>query len=487
MSIQAQDETPSSKDWNGLPAPTVLGRVKGLVALAAFGLDPVGALDRHLMPLGRAVEIARFGKSEKRALFLWGPEYNRQFLLRSKSMRTAGLWPLKSTPDSAQRSLSHHPLKAYGPEHAAFDDLIDPYFNKSTIERRGREIRSMIVDDIEHWAAGVHDFYALARRSTERVAFTLLFGADERGRFNTFSDRLHDYHRANWMAGAHAFPVNWPGTAYRNGLRQAEALQAYLYAWIDEAEQRGGSEFVMQRLADGRGAGGCPFSREDKASLIAMLSWLAYETTATALSWAVFLLAQHPAVMADLIDEVSPLGSSEDAERLLSLPLLDAVLKEAMRLIAPVPVISFRMAQHDEVAGQRFVAGSRFFVVPHLTHRLPDIYPAPDRFRPGRWFSIKPTAYEYLPFGGGQRRCPGYWLAMANLKFALAALLARFRPRVADGARVDRMYAVVTMPKNGLPIELVPLDRGAPARLSERVSGSIFDLFTPEPDRSVRY
>jgi cytochrome P450 len=483
MSAKAQ----SVKDWSPLPAPTVLGRLQSMRVLGAFGLDPVGALNRHFLPLGRAVETTRFGSSERRALFMWGPEYNRQFLLRSKSMRTSGLWPLKSPPGTAQRSLSHHPLKAYGPEHAAFDDLIDPYFNRLAIEQRGNDIQSMIVDEIGRWQGGVHDFYALARRCTERVAFSLLFGTDESGRFNELSDRLHGYHRANWSAPAHIFPFNLPGTPYREGLRQAEALQAYLHSWMEAAEHGSGSQFVFQRLSDGRGANGCPFSMDDKAGLIAMLSWLAYETTATALSWAVFLLAQHPAILSDLIDELSGRGEGGDADALLSLPLLDAVVKEAMRLIAPVPLISFRMAQHDEVAGQRFPAGSRFYVLPHLTHRLPDIYPQPDRFRPGRWFSIKPTAYEYLPFGGGQRRCPGFWLAMTNLKLALAAMLARFHPVVPDRARIDRMYAVVTMPKNGLPIALVPRHDGVPTRLAQSVSGSIFDLFTPEPDRAVRY
>jgi cytochrome P450 len=472
------------KDWSGLPPPAILGRAKGLRALAAFSLDPVGALDRHFMPLGQAVEITRIGRSKRRGLFMWGPEYNRKFLLRSKDMHTSGLWPLKSPPGSAQRSLSYHPLKAFGAEHAAFDELIDPYFNRSVIERQSKEIRSLIDFEIDQWAPGIYDFYELARRCMERVAFVLLFGVDESGRFNELSDRLHEYHRANWTRSAIAFPINFPGTPYREGMRQAEALQAFLYSWIGESDRSNKSKFIFRSLSESGVANGCPFSRENKAGLVAMLSWLAYETTATALSWAVFLLAQHPAILEDLIDELSARDSEQDV---LSLPLLDAVIKESMRLIAPVPLISFRMAADDEIAGQHFPAGSRFYVLPHLTHRLPDTYAAPDRFRPGRWFNIKPTAYEYLPFGGGQRRCPGYWLAMTNLKFALAAILERFRPAVPDRARIDRMYAVVTMPKNGLPIELVPRDRGAPARLSQSLSGSIFDLFTPEPDRPVRH
>ncbi|HXP06672.1 MAG TPA: hypothetical protein VN808_21335, partial [Stellaceae bacterium] len=68
---------------------------------------------------------------------------------------------------------------------------------------------------------------------------------------------------------------------------------------------------------------------------------------------------------------------------------------------------------------------------------------------------------------------------------ALAMMLSRFRPRVPAGARIDRMYAVVTMPKNGLPLDLLPRDQNVAVSTSGSHLGSIYDLFTPEPDRPV--
>jgi cytochrome P450 len=240
-------------------------------------------------------------------------------------------------------------------------------------------------------------------------------------------------------------------------------------------------------LATPRG-NGCPYSEHTTASTVALVSWLAFETTATVLSWTVLLLAQHPAILSDLADELSAHDSAAAGSAgLLSLPLLDAVVREAMRLITPVPVISFRMGANGEIAGQHFAENSRFYVLPFLTHRKPDLYPESDRFRPERWFSVKPSPYEYLPFGGGQRRCPGYWLAMVNLKVVLNEVLRRFRPSFPAGARVDRKYAVVLMPKSGVPIELVPTERYDRAKIVPSASGSIFDLFVPEPDRPVRH
>lgn len=336
-------------------------------------------------------------------------------------------------------------------------------------------------------AAGGHDFYTLARRCTERVAFDLLFGPQESERFAVFGDLLHEYHQANWVPAALVFPADLPGTAYRKALARAEALRSYLFTWMKQHREAGHSGTLLHTLDNAKGLDGCPLSRERVAGTAAMLAWLSYETMATAFSWTALLLAQHPAVLADLGDEVDALGPLEnvDAEKLLSSPLLDAVIKESMRLVTPVPFMSFRMAADGEIADQAFVRGSRFYVVSHLTHRLPELYQAPDRFRPGRWFSIKPSPYEYMPFGAGQRRCPGTWLAMTNLKLAVAALVSRFRPRVPAGARIDRMYAVVTMPKNGVPLDLVPRLGEALSRSNGSCSGSIFDLFTPEPERAV--
>jgi len=439
------------------------------------------------MPAGRVIEITAMRRGKSRQLFMYDPDYNRQFLLNTRNTQIAQLWPAAPRHSAAQRELRTQPLKNHGPQQAAFTQITDPYLSRGAIGRQFDDIRASVLAEVSSWQPGVHDFYTLARRLTERVAFTLLFGQHESGRFAAFGDLLHEYHRANWAPAARLFPVDLPGTAYRHVLDGAKTLQSYIHDWIKSAAATPEGRSLVQSLVQGKGHDGCPFSHGSITAAIAMLSWLSYETTATALSWATLLLAVHPAVLADLYDEIDAHLPVEeiDADTLMALPLLDAVVKEAMRLIPPVPFMGFRTVNDVEIAGYPLARGSRFYVVPQLTHRLPEIYAAPNRFRPGRWFSIKPTPYEYLPFGAGQRRCPGAWLAETNLKLALAMMLSRFRPSVPAGARFDRMYAVVTMPKNGVPLDLLPRDANVAASANGSYSGSIFDLFAPEPDRPV--
>jgi cytochrome P450 len=272
-------------------------------------------------------------------------------------------------------------------------------------------------------------------------------------------------------------------------LRRAEQLSAFLLEWMQErkgclADQDVRAALSMAARVESDAAA-CP--RAEGAGDIAAAAHLAgfalasYETTTTTLAWALLLLVCHPNVAAALADEVAavgPVDAVDDPETLAALPILDSVIKETMRLIAPVPVLGFKTLRAGIVAGFALEAGATVLLSPHLTHRLPEIYARPDFFMPERWASIRPTAYEYLPFSGGPRRCPGYHFALTNLRVALCAIIARYRLALPRGARIDRRYAAITVPRGGVPMRILPQDGKHEA--PEAVSGTIFDLFRME-------
>jgi cytochrome P450 len=85
-------------------------------------------------------------------------------------------------------------------------------------------------------------------------------------------------------------------------------------------------------------------------------------------------------------------------------------------------------------------------------HRRPSLYPEPERFRPERFFSFKPAPWEWLPFGGGLRRCVGAAFATYEMKMVLASMLPRIDARLAtDRVRLSRR-GVTIAPSQGLPI-----------------------------------
>src|SRR5207249_9775184 len=131
-----------------------------------------------------------------------------------------------------------------------------------------------------------------------------------------------------------------------------------------------------------------------------------FETTASTLTWTTFLLAQHPTIMRELMDELDRVlgGGAPTREQLPQLSFLDRVIKESMRILPPVP-FTIRAADEDQIpmGSLTLSHGTRVICSHFLTHHLPDTYPEPAIFRPDRWRDIDPSQFEYMPFSAGPR------------------------------------------------------------------------------------
>ena len=88
----------------------------------------------------------------------------------------------------------------------------------------------------------------------------------------------------------------------------------------------------------------------------------------------------------------------------------------------------------------------------YMTHRIPEIFPEPYKFKPERWLSIHPSAYEFMSFSAGPRYCIGQPLAMMQLKIALSIVLQRFVLTLKPGTVVECVGMNSIRPKHGLPM-----------------------------------
>jgi cytochrome P450 len=89
-----------------------------------------------------------------------------------------------------------------------------------------------------------------------------------------------------------------------------------------------------------------------------------------------------------------------------------------------------------------------------LTNRDPKLYPDADRFKPERWASIAPSAYEYSVFSGGPRACPGYAFALAMLKVGIAITMKRYGIALRSGTQIDYKVGVALSPRRPIPAVL---------------------------------
>jgi cytochrome P450 len=200
----------------------------------------------------------------------------------------------------------------------------------------------------------------------------------------------------------------------------------------------------------------------------------AYHTTAYALTWVLFLLAQHPSIMRRLDSELNGAlaGEPATAEAFNRMPLLDRVVKESMRLLPSVVYLP-RVTTCPVVLGSyELPAGTMVLASPYVSHHLPEVFPNPQRFDPDRW-SASPAPWSYIPFGAGARRCLGAPFSMLLIKLTLVHVFQRFRLQVVPGARIDRHGTLSLGARSGVPIVLHEPDRAFSAA---PVSGTIHEM-----------
>ena len=412
----------------------------------------------------------------RKQLFIIGPEHNRQVFRNMQAIRPSGLWSLDGPPGSALHDIQHHySFKTYGATHDSIVQVVNRPLNRSRVEGHFERTRAIIQSEIAKWPRGsTIDLYDVVLKLAQLVSFTLLFNETDLARIRRLGDLVFKFNRGNWNVFSYLFPVKFGGTPYYRTWQAAEALRSYMRDWVAEATARGADADIVAAFAHVKDGKGDPMQAEIVLGGMVFYAAASYESISSMTTWTLLLLMLHPDVMADLLDELSAAPAPLDHAGLSSLKLLDAVVKEALRLIPPTAVAPFRVFDQCEISGRTLFPCDRIVLCPHMTHRLPEIYDAPMRFRPERWFTINPSQYEYLPFMAGPRRCPGAWFGTEFLKVAIATILSSYRIQLERNARLDWRFAGTTIPRRAIPVQLVEQDRTVQA---QSVTGSIFDLF----------
>jgi cytochrome P450 len=185
-----------------------------------------------------------------------------------------------------------------------------------------------------------------------------------------------------------------------------------------------------------------------------------HDTSTALLTWAWWLMGDHPAVLARARREVDEVLGAEPptAATLPALPYLERVINETLRLYPPIHLGNRVAATDLEFGGYRIPAGRRVLYSIYLTHRDPACWPDPERFDPERFHPEQKQqrpAYTFLPFGGGRRNCIGFAFAQVEAKVVLARILqttdlhlAQRRIRVHMGATLE--------PRPGVQMRVAP-------------------------------
>lgn len=328
-------------------------------------------------------------------------------------------------------------------------------FHKQHIGRYYESSITVIQQQLECWQEEQRiDIYAKIQHLTHAIRLKLVFGAIEK----------EDQDRLSMLLGQTLLLMprrRLKARAYSRVQHLATQLEAALHDLLIQkrATPDADTTSMLATLMNWQDKDGKKLSDEEIIGHAFFLFEGGYNNTITALTWAIFLLSQHPGVYAALLDELEGIlhGSAPTVAQLSEFTLLDGVVKESLRLLTPFLVLHRKTTAPCELGGFALPEGATVFISPFITHRDPDLYEQPNRFLPERWANLKRSPYEYLPFGNGQRRCVGAEFAMQEMKIVLALLVQRYRLSIVPNSNITLTSQMNSV--QGVPAYLFPQDR----------------------------
>ncbi|HXP69155.1 MAG TPA: cytochrome P450 [Candidatus Dormibacteraeota bacterium] len=343
--------------------------------------------------------------------------------------------------------------------------LVQPSFRHESIAAYAEVMVGTTEQMLSGWRDGqTRDLHEEMVGLTLEIVAKSLFGADVSQETDKVGRAMHDItNRLLAMPNLSFFlPKGFPLPSSVRLRRAVRELDGIIYSMIRARRTESHrSHDLLQMLLEIQDEDGSHLTDEQLRDEMMTLFIAGHETTAIALSWTWYLLAQHPEVEARLVDEVSSLlhGRVPWVSDLRSLPFTEMVLKETMRLYPPAWVVGREALNDFHTRGYRIPAGTNVLLVQWITQRDARFYTEAERFNPDRWKddpiqSGRLPRYAYFPFGSGPRVCIGAGFAMMEATLLLATIAQRFRLTLASDQPVEMLPSISLRPRNGIKMML---------------------------------
>ena len=420
--------------------------------LLSFRNDQLGYLQQLQRSYGKMATLYA-GKTP--IVLLFRPEHVRYVLTENPRNFTN-----REAAGNLQELIGDGLLTIDGETHRQQRRIVQPAFHKKRVDSYADIMVKHTLEMLETWHEGEKMDAARAMQElTLRIVAKCLFNVD-------LSDDVGDLGSsftamiANPVSLAEGFlglRIDKPFTAYGRRMAARRAVDTFIYKLIERrrSEKQDVGDVLSMLLT----------THDEEQSLTDtqirdhIMTFVAagHETTSLALTWTFYLLSEHPTVYEKLLNELqSVLGeSAPTVDTIGKLPYLEWVLNESMRLYPPAWTQGRQSIDEFDLDGYHLPAGTMFMFSQWVMHRLPEIWEAPDEFRPERWDPVsgqKVPQWAYFPFGGGPRICIGMPFAQLEAKLLLATILQHYRLQLASGYRLQLSPLITLRPKHGMPM-----------------------------------
>jgi cytochrome P450 len=435
-------------------APGPVGFVNGLRNLRAFRTDILGFLGYLAREYG---DFVQFDFGPFRMYFVNHPDLLHQILVEEATK----YYKTRLTKALLRPSLGEGLLINDGEPWKRQRRLIQPAFHAARIVAYADTMVAYTERAMAEWQTGQtrwidHDMMTLTLDIVIKTLFGEQLTPQEREAVGQAVDigqkQVGDGFKTLFRVPA------WVPTPARRRAEWAtgvinDIIARFIAHYRQTRQDRGDLLAMMLAAVDEDGGMSDAQARDEAFTLIVA----GHETTANTLTWAWYLLSQHPQAEAALHAELDRVlgGRKPTFADLPALTFTEAIVKETLRLY-PAAYIIAREPQEDVCVGRYAVPHGRpILIAPYVTHRDPRWFDEPNTFKPERWLDDlekRLPKLAYLPFGGGPRICIGNAFAMMEARLILATVAQRLRLKLAPGRRVEVDPLVTLRPKHGMPM-----------------------------------
>jgi sterol 14-demethylase len=415
--------------------------------------DPIDLLHRVRDECG---DIGRFRLADRDVVLVSGAAANEVFFRAPDSVLDQGeaypfMTPIfgkgvvfDATPEQRQEMLKNQALRGEMMRGHA-----------TTIEN---EIRRMVAGWGDEGEIDLLDWFA---ELTIYTTSSCLIGKPFREELD--ASFAHHYHQLEKGTDAIAYVDPYADIeSFRERDEARLALVALVQGIIDKRVARGKVPREERDLLDvlislTHEDGSAYYSADVITGIFISMMFAGHHTSSGTAAWGLIEMLRHSDVMADVVAELDDLyadGSEVSFQALRSIPRLEAVLKETLRLHPPL-ILLLRVAQEEiELDGHRIPPGTMVGATPRVSNRIPEDFPDPDRFDPGRYIDPRQedltNRWTWIPFGAGKHRCVGNAFAMMQLKAIFSVILRDYEfemTQPADSYRDDTSKMVIQLEK----------------------------------------
>ena len=342
-------------------------------------------------------------------------------------------------------------LTSEDPLHRQMRRIVQPAFHRERVAQYVRVMERDALEFVDGLQPGVvFDVHGAMIALTLRIATETLFGTDESASAQAVGEalRLMMLEFPYMLTPLSSLRQRLALPATKRFERSRAMLDGIIYDLIErrhrDATERADALSLLLAARDGE-TGFRPHDEQIRDEIMTLFT-AGHETTANALTWALYLLAHNPDIDARAADAVAR-GDFGPIER---------IVKETLRLYPPAWIIGRESREDVTLVDGTFVpAGTTVFVAPLLLHRRREYFAEPDRFDPDRWLDDEPPQFAFIPFGGGARRCIGEDFALREASIVLAKILQHYRLSLATTSKIDVDPLVTLRPAGPVPMKAI--------------------------------